>query len=592
MPRTLAPHTLRRRIELLLIGVLAPAVFLAVATAYATRNRERLEVQQEAYRLVTVAAAAQQQIMMRASDLFATLDRTVNVPQNGDTCDAQLGGILGSTNHFGNIGIANSEGLLICSADPSLRGLSVADRAWFRAARSSGLMTIGSFERGPLAPSSAVIVARRVSQGADAPVFFAALDLDQLSAFLQTIPLPDGSSINIIDNSGTILARYPDHRRWIGQRSNAPAITAARDAENGIGEGIGVDGVNRLYGFHIVSMPDGSSITMTVGIPTSAAYAAANRRLAINLAALGVVALVTIAIAERMSTRLFTRKIENIVRAARRVSAGDLTSRTGETWTEDEIGELARTFDAMAWTLEQRTGDLHQAVESLRALTAKLETVREEERTRISRELHDDVGQALTGVRMDLDRLRERVERADLPQNQRAPIDAKLTSARTLVDSALDSARRVSRQLRPSVLDVLGLRAAIEWQLEEFRTRTGVSAEIIGDADFPTLPEPTAVAVFRIVQESLTNVMRHAEATSVTVRLGVEGDQVVVEVMDNGRGFDMRASAGAPHSLGLIGMRERAAAIGAACEIVSAPGEGTTVRITLPWRPTAAEPAA
>ena len=584
------PLTLRRRIELLLIGVLAPAVFLAVATAYATRSRERVEVQQEAYRVVTVAAAAQQQITTRANDLFAALDRMLSVGQDDDTCGTQLRDILRSTDHFRNIGVVGPDGVLICSADGPLGRLSVADRQWFQAARTSGLLTIGSFERGALAAEPTVIVARRVSRPADAPVLFAALDLDQVSAFLETIPLPEGSSINVIDSNGTILARYPDHRRWVGQNSSAPAITEALRAGNGMAEAVGLDGVNRLYGFQTVSMPSGTSITMMVGIPTSVAYAAANRRLAISLSTLGVVALVTIVIAERMTARMFTRKIENVVRAARRLSAGDLAARTGETWTGDEIGELARTFDAMAWTLEQRTRDLQQAVESLRALTAKLETVREEERTRISRELHDDVGQALTGVRMDLDRLGERVERAGLPEDQRAPINAKLVSACKLVDSALDTARRVSRQLRPSVLDVLGLRAAIEWQLEELRTRTGLSAEIIADADVPSLPEPVTVALFRIVQESLTNVMRHAQASAVTVRLGVEGDQVVIEVMDNGRGFDAGASAGATFALGLLGMRERAAAVGGTCEIVAQPGEGTIVRAAVPMRARAAEP--
>lgn len=577
---------------MLLIGVLAPAVLLAVVTAYATRSRERIEVQQQAYRLVTVAATALRQITTRANDLFVALDRIPGVGRDDGACETQLRDILGSTDSFRNIGVVGADGALICSADPSVGRLSVADRQWFQAARTSGMLTIGAFERGALAAGPTVMMARRVSRSADAPVLFAALNLDQLSAFLQTIPLPDGSAINVVDRSGTILARYPEHRRWVGQQSNAPVITAALSARSGMHEATGVDGVNRLYGVQTVAMPDGTSITMMVGIPTNVAYGPANRRLFIDLAVLGALAFVTLAIAARTSVRLFTRKIENVVRAARRLSAGDLTARTGEAWTEDEIGELARTFDAMAWTLEQRTRDLQHAVESLRALAARLETVREEERTRISRELHDDMGQALTGVRMDLDRLKERVDRADLPQDQRSPIDAKLAAARKLVDSALDTARRVSRQLRPSVLDVLGLRAAIEWQLEELRTRTGLSAEAVTDADIPTLPEPIAVVLFRIVQESLTNVMRHAQATAVTVRLGAEGDQVVVEVMDNGRGFEAAASAGAMSSLGLLGMRERAAAVGGTCEIHSHPGEGTTVRATVPLRVPASEPTA
>ena len=309
----------------------------------------------------------------------------------------------------------------------------------------------------------------------------------------------------------------------------------------------------------------------------------ATRQFAANLAVLVAVAVISVLVARQASRRVFTSRIDALLRAARRLSAGDLSARTGQAWTADELGELARTFDAMAWTVAQRTDDMRRMVESLRALATRIETVREEERTRISREIHDELGQTLTGMRMDLDRLEERLATYPANDNDRRMVDAKIASVRGLVDSALDTTRRISRQLRPSVLDVLGLRAGLEWQLEEFQARTGIASELVGDPDLSRLDNEASIALFRILQEALTNVMRHAHASSVTVTIERDDGAVLMEVVDDGRGF---TPPDTPYhvSLGLLGMRERAAALGGATTLTSQPGAGTTVRVRLPIR--------
>jgi signal transduction histidine kinase len=183
---------------------------------------------------------------------------------------------------------------------------------------------------------------------------------------------------------------------------------------------------------------------------------------------------------------------------------------------------------------------------------------------------------------MDLDRLEERVAAsAGLTDGERAAIDAKIASVRRLADSGLDTARRISRQLRPSVLDVLGLRAGIEWQLEEFQARTGIATELLAPETLGDVSDDVSIALFRILQESLTNVMRHAAATMVTVRVERERDAMVMEVMDNGRGFEQPDRA-YPISLGLLGMRERATTLGGLTTVTSTVGRGTTVHVTLP----------
>ena len=575
--------TLRQRVALLLVSVLIPATVLVIMNALSTRNRDSLEVREEAYRLARLASITHERLADTTEQLFAALSKVPSVVAPVPAgCRAALTPILSAGERFQNIGVVARDGSVLCSANDVIDPVP-ADRSWLRQALASDALVAGTYEAGASGRAPTVILARRVSQEAGDRVLFAAIDLEWLSKLADSIPLPPGSSVNIVDDTGTILARHPDHSAWVGRNvRQVEVIAAALQRRDGTIEGPGIDGVDRLYGFHRVVMPGGTGFTITIGIPFDVAYDPANDRLRTSLAVLAVVAVVTLFIAHQASEKLFTRKIDSLLRAARRLSAGDLAARTDQKWSADELGELARTFDSMAWAVGQRTEDLRQMMESLRALAARLESVREEERTRISREIHDAVGQTLTGIQMDLDRLEERVAAIGaLSDAERTGIASKILSVRRLAESALDTARRISRQLRPSVLDVLGLQAGIEWQLEEFQARTNISTELLAPDDLGQISESTSIALFRILQEALTNVMRHAAATMVTVRLEREVDSIVMEVMDNGRGFELPESP-YPSSLGLLGMRERAAAIGGLTTVTLQPGRGTIVHVRLP----------
>ena len=573
--------SLRRNVEILLASVLLPAVVLVIVNAYATRNRERAEVQQDAYRVARLAATTPEQLAETTEQLFTSLALLPwALGHAPETCTADLEVIAASTRRYRRIGIIDRAGHVVCSTRQSDMALSVADRGWFRAARDRMGLAVGSFESDGFTGGPSVVFARQARQ-ADT-VLFAALDLDWLASAISRVPLPAESSVNVVDHTGTLLARHPAHAEWVAKNvKSVPVIATALARRDGTAEAEGIDGVVRLYGYHVVDMPGGSSITITVGVPLHVAYAAANQRLWANLGMLGTVALLTVWVAGQATDRLFTQKVVGLLRTARRISAGDLSARTDLRWTNGELGELARSVDSMAWTLEQRATEAHEALEALRALAARLESVREEERTRISREIHDELGQVLTGIRMDLDRLNERLGKTSLSETERQPLDSKVQSVRALADRALDTSRRISRQLRPSVLDVLGLRASVEWQLEEFEARTGISSELVVEGDVAGVDEQMSTTLFRILQEALTNVARHAQATSVTVRLGVEHDVVALEVMDNGCGFEPQHRPN-PASLGLLGMRERALAVGGQASITSGPGRGTIVTVSLP----------
>jgi signal transduction histidine kinase len=225
---------------------------------------------------------------------------------------------------------------------------------------------------------------------------------------------------------------------------------------------------------------------------------------------------------------------------------------------------------------KQAEEQLRQSEERLRALTARLQSVREEERTTISREIHDELGQSLTGLKMDLTWLANHVKGE---QKHLAP---KFKSMFGLIDETIQSVRRIASGLRPEVLDEAeGLTAAIAWQARHFQMRTGIRCKVDLPAESPVLDQERSTATFRIFQEVLTNVARHAEATRLDVSMKLDTDRLRLEVKDNGKGIPDSAVRG-PKSLGLLGMHERATLIGGKIDITGAPGKGTKVTLSIP----------
>jgi signal transduction histidine kinase len=221
---------------------------------------------------------------------------------------------------------------------------------------------------------------------------------------------------------------------------------------------------------------------------------------------------------------------------------------------------------------------LMRSHDQLRALTGHLQFVREEERTRIAREVHDELGQALTGLKLDLSWLSNKVggDRVLLRRT-------KAMSAH--IDATIQAVRRIATELRPGVLDSLGLAAAIEWQTMDFQERTGTRCEVKIEVKEAIWDREFSTTCFRIFQEMLTNIIRHAKATQVEVRLAQVGHELVLTVRDNGRGISQGEIANA-RSIGLIGMRERAAELGGRVFFTGMPARGTTVTMRAPM-PTA-----
>jgi two-component system sensor kinase len=217
-----------------------------------------------------------------------------------------------------------------------------------------------------------------------------------------------------------------------------------------------------------------------------------------------------------------------------------------------------------------------------RALAARLVEIREEERGRIARELHDELGQQLTGLKMRLAAL-------SLPpassRRQRTPLQGQVAELSALIDQSVATVRRISTEMRPAILDHLGLRGGIEWLADDFSRRSGIACRLSWQAPELSVSPAVALSLFRIAQEALTNAARHSQARHVTVRLTAEnGGGLSLEIADDGIGLPARqpSGAGGRLRLGLLGIGERATALGGSADVSSGLAGGTVVRVGIP----------
>ena len=241
-----------------------------------------------------------------------------------------------------------------------------------------------------------------------------------------------------------------------------------------------------------------------------------------------------------------------------------------------EIATLTHAFNEMVASRSRAESQTKGSERELKALSDRLLVVQEQERTRIAREIHDDLGQLLTALKMDVIGVMERMDDAS------PAADALRRRVLTTLDTTVSSVQRISAELRPSILDDLGLAAAIESEARAFEERTGIECEVsLPDEPSWQLDNVVATAVFRIIQEALTNVARHSNAARVELRIRFRDSDVLVEVRDDGRGITSQ-EIGTARPLGVIGIRERATLVGGTVRFEGIPDRGTIVSVRIP----------
>jgi len=577
--RRFSLSSLRVRLLLLVLLAALPALGLILYTDLEQRRLAATQAQEDALRLARLAAADQAQLIQGAHQLLAALAQLPAVRSgDSDTCTMLVTRLFKQYPVYANLGAAQPNGKVFCSVAPLTQPISVAGSAWFQRVVQRREFIIGEYQRSLVTGEFTLVLGYPVLDAGDQvqAVVAAALDLGRLNQLAAQARLPAGATLIAVDRNGTIVARYPDPGQWVGKvLPEVPIIKAMLAQGEGTAEVPGVDGIPCLYAFTQVRGASEVGMYVSIGIPTEVAFADAKRRLVRNLTALGLVSLLMLVAAWIGSDLLVLRQVNGLVCATKLLRAGDLSARTGLPNGRGELDQLAAAFDNMAEALEQRVAERQQAEEALQILSRQLLEAQENERRHIARELHDEIGQALTAVKINLQAA------------QRTPdtLAAYLEDSISIVDRTLQQVRTLSLDLRPALLDDLGLVVALRWYVDRQAQRTGFTAQFVADA-LKTRPRPDIeTACFRVAQEALTNVVRHARAQQVRVELHQRDTELHLLIRDDGKGFDVRTAqerAAQGASMGLLGMQERVWLVGGQIAIESAPAGGTEIRVRFP----------
>jgi signal transduction histidine kinase len=581
--------SLRTRLYLLVLAAFIPVCALIFYTAEEQKRIETDAILNNAILLAHSAANEEHQQLEATRHLLIAISEFLLLNDvRSDNTKRFFVNLLKQSQGYVDLGVLTPDGQILSSAHgaPPFKGPEQPE--WFVRCIEDKNFTMGDYKVEHITREPVLYFALPVLDKHDQvnAVVFAAIALNWInrSIYKSFAELPQGSTLIQIDDDGDILTYEPHLHKWIKPvHFDQSLLQRILKRKTGVEKSMGDDGVSRIYAF----APAPSSLKarrhyISLEIPQKIAFAASERVFVRNIILLGFIAVLTVLIVWWAGDVLVLKRVKMIVEASRMLAKGDLGTRIGPIRGGDEISHLSRVFNDMAAALELREVREHQAQEALkrsreqlRDLASYLQDVREQERTRIAREIHDDFGQSLTILKMDLSWLKKHMLQ-EQPQVQN-----KIDAMFKVIDASLQTLHAVSSELRPVILDDFGLESAIEWQAEEFENRTGVRCRVDSSVADPDLTKEQSTALFRIFQETLTNIMRHSGATEVGVRLETNDDTLIMEVVDNGRGIT-EAEIGNSQSFGLLGIRERLYPLNGQVDFIGHPNKGTRVIVRVP----------
>ncbi len=577
--------TLRGRLILLICFATVPALLAIFYVAAREREAAMRRMEAEALQIGGLASREHAHQLLGARNLLHRLGTKLACERpdiENSPCPEYLPALVDSLPQFANIGVLDVHGQTICSAVGFQAPLDMADNPAFERALSSNEAEVGSYVIGPIVRRPVIHVAYAIRDTEMKPcwVAFVALDLRWLDKLAHQAGLPPSYALIIADRDGRILAQSGDSALAgpPGQEPRIPGLERVLRHTGGVVLEVGAEHARRF--FVARPMDEVSGVFAVVGLPYERVQGEAGWVFYRTMIGLIILTVFTITVAILATEVSVLRVLRTLSQAARRLGSGDLSVRAPIPETQGELHDLARSFNAMANGLAARHREAMSTQERLRALSQRLQVARDTEAARIARELHDELGQVLTSLIMDLTRLqRISTTQDDYTERIRKSVDIMIEQ----IQGAIDFVRRIATELRPAALDRLGIGAALQGLAGEIEAKSGVA--IIADIHDTKDPVSSLIAttLFRIAQEALTNVLRHADATEVHIELYSEHDQHVLRIRDNGVGMDLQTAKG---QLGLLGMKERAHLVGGACTITSSPGCGTTVEVRLPHQDT------
>lgn len=581
--------SLKTRLYLLVLAAFIP---VAVLSFYVAREQKTLETEailQKALVMARLAANEEnRQVASTRNLLTVVADGFMAVGGSVNRLSGLLADLMRHSKGYVDIGVLDPQGRLVANGDPSDAQRDYSASEWFLASLQNRQLAMGQYH-GERIDDEPVLYFTLPALDKDrriAAVVYAALNLNGINRtiFERLAELPKGSRLTLLDETQAKLRYDADTRQWsVPQHFNPTLREEIVSRQAGALSATDEIGTERIYAFApLDSSFQNRRIAIVLEIPRARALAASKRIFTRTLVLLAASALIAVLSIWWAGEVLILRRVRAMVRASRELASGDLGVRIGDRGVRDELSHLATVFDEMAASLEQRiareaqvTASLAQSREQLRSLAAYQQDVREQERIRIAREIHDQLGQSLTILRMDLAWLKHHLE------NRPPAMDEKMDDMSGVIAEALARLQTVTAELRPVILDDFGIAAAIEWQAEEFRGRSGIDCRVEIASAEPDLPKDQATTLFRIFQETLTNIIRHADADEVTVRLAADDGVVTLEVRDNGCGIT-EAAVNDPGAFGLLGIRERLYPWSGSATFEGRPGQGTCVTIQMP----------
>jgi signal transduction histidine kinase len=603
-------RTLRGRLMLVAALATLPAFLFVIYLASKERGAALVRAETDARYVASLAAREHADQVAGAMRLLEWIASGAAAAGDENALRPLLPAVLSGFPQIANIGVISTTGRVRYSVVPAPLPVAMTDNPAFREALRTDGVAVGRYQMGPIVGRPVLIVARAVRDAARsvhsvpenhraagvrfvpenhrAPdvrfvpenrrehgvrfVLFAALELAWLDDLARQAKLPPRHALLIVDRDGAVLAGSAREGRPL-------KLTAFRDMMGPEGLSRYTDGSGVTQLGVAAPLPAARDLWVVVGLPEAGVYRAANEVFYRDAGVLTLLALLALGCAVLATDMTLLRDLRLLAHATRRFGEGDLSARVALPRSRGEIRDLMRAFNRMADALEAGHRDAMSVQQQLRALTHRLLNAREAEAARIAQELHDGLGQELAVLRLDLEHVRRKALAAATPQA--GPLASLVDEAGCRVDDIAQSVRRISSELRPGVLDRLGLVSGLQWLMQEMKRRSGLDIELAVAGVTGPVPADIATALFRITQEALTNIVRHAHATRVRASLAMRDDMLELAIADDGAGFDPAARKNGP-SLGLIGMRERAARVGGALAVTSAPGAGTRVTVTVP----------
>ncbi len=600
--KRISSWSLRGRMLAAVIVAILPVLGLTLHNGFEDRRLEAKHAANESLRLAQLAATAQERLIGAARQLLFGLAH-LPLLQEGDParCNALLASLAKQFPEYDNIAIAWPDGTVFASAQSLKKHVNVANRLWFERTMHTRQFAVGDYHIGQIVGLPVVVCAQPVfdDAGQIESLVFASVDLIWISRLVTELRLPAGSTLSVVDANGMVLASNSEPEKWVGKLTPEASVIKTMQAQReGFTEQAGSDGVNRLYAF--TPLP-GESAFVSIGIPTTAVYAMADRILTRNLIAVAIVGVLALAAAWAFSEWSILRRTRRLMTATRRLSEGDLSARTGVSYGGGELGQLARSFDDMAESLQQRTAELKTALRELDARRRQEIEMQEEFLSKISHELRTPLAVIHQCASILADGLGGEISLRQREFVQTAL--ANVTHLQSMIEELLDAASSQNGKLaiRPGRVAMPGLVQEVlkHYQYTAQRSGLALSMEIANDL-------PTALADARRVRQILANLIENSlkftqGPGTVTVRASVsEQDSHFLQIVisDTGCGMDpaerervfdrhyqIAGSVSTSRTglgLGLYICRELVALHGGRIWIDSHRGQGCMVTFTLP----------